>query len=215
LAGTAGDDTIQGLAGTDTMTGLAGNDTYYVDDAGDVVVEGAGEGVDTVRSSVDHSLAANVENLILTGTRDATGWGNELDNRIVGNAGHNLINGGPGNDILFGSAGSDMFYFRSKLNARTNIDRLPDFDATEDSIALVWLAFPAFVLGDGTLYPSQFRVGSTATTPSQRIVYNPVNGVLLYDPDGSGPIAAIPFAQLPPNLALTVNNFWIRPRTWL
>ena len=37
------------------------------------MLEQAGEGVDTVQSSVTHSLAANVENLTLTGTSAING----------------------------------------------------------------------------------------------------------------------------------------------
>src|SRR5262245_31075312 len=69
LIGTLGDDTINGLAGDDTMTGLAGNDTYYVDTPHDVVVEDAGGGRDTVRSTAGlYTMQANVENLVLIGT---------------------------------------------------------------------------------------------------------------------------------------------------
>ena len=39
---------------------------YFVDDSGDVVTENANEGIDTVQSSVDYTLSANVENLTLT-----------------------------------------------------------------------------------------------------------------------------------------------------
>ena len=52
LIGGAGNDTLNGGAGDDTMVGGAGNDTYVVDAAGDVVTELAGEGTDTVQSSV-------------------------------------------------------------------------------------------------------------------------------------------------------------------
>ena len=63
---------LNGGAGNDTMTGGAGNDTYVVDAAGDVVTEAAGEGTDTVQSSISYTLGANVENLTLTGTAPST-----------------------------------------------------------------------------------------------------------------------------------------------
>jgi hypothetical protein len=49
------------------MIGGAGNDTYLVDDTGDLIAENSGEGTDLVRASVSYTLAANVENLTLTG----------------------------------------------------------------------------------------------------------------------------------------------------
>ena len=43
------------------MAGGAGNDTYFVDNAGDVVNEAAGQGTDTVMASVNYSLTAGSE----------------------------------------------------------------------------------------------------------------------------------------------------------
>src|SRR5947207_9560752 len=67
LTGNIGDNTLNGGAGTDTMKGGAGNDTYIVDATTDVVTELASEGTDPVQASATYTLAANVENLTLTG----------------------------------------------------------------------------------------------------------------------------------------------------
>ncbi|MEW6313433.1 MAG: putative Ig domain-containing protein, partial [Pseudomonadota bacterium] len=108
ITGNSGMNTINGGAGADTMSGGTGNDTYYVDDAGDVVIEGANGGTDTVYSSVSFVLPDNVENLILTGTANITGTGNVLNNTITGNSGANILTGSSGSDIINGGAGADI-----------------------------------------------------------------------------------------------------------
>ncbi len=65
LIGNSADNILDGVTGADLMRGGAGNDTYYVDNAGDVVSERAGEGRDMVQSSVSYRLGAEVENLLL------------------------------------------------------------------------------------------------------------------------------------------------------
>ncbi|MFA5904527.1 MAG: calcium-binding protein [Desulfobacula sp.] len=60
-----GSDYLDGVTGMDIMTGQGGDDTYYVDNAGDQVIENADEGQDTVQTSVGYTLGDNVENLIL------------------------------------------------------------------------------------------------------------------------------------------------------
>jgi Ca2+-binding RTX toxin-like protein len=107
LSGGAGDDRLDGLAGGDTMAGGPGDDTYVVDVATDVIAESAGEGSDTVESGITLTLGANLENLVLTGTKAVNGTGNGLANVVRGNAANNVLTGGTGNDILEGGAGSD------------------------------------------------------------------------------------------------------------
>jgi trimeric autotransporter adhesin len=110
LEGLDGDDVLDGRGGADILVGGAGDDTYIVDNPRDSVVELAGGGMDTVESSTDYALPANVETLVLTGAGWISGYGNELDNTLVGspNAG-NYLNGGPGADTMIGGSGDDTF----------------------------------------------------------------------------------------------------------
>jgi Ca2+-binding RTX toxin-like protein len=124
LIGTAGPDTLDGGTGADILTGGLGDDLYIVDNTGDRIVEAAGAGTDTVQSSVTLTLAANVENLILTGSAAINGTGNTLANVLTGNTGVNTLAGGGGNDtldggldtvgdVLNGGAGNDIYIVRA------------------------------------------------------------------------------------------------------
>lgn len=108
LTGGDGNDTLDGLGGADSLDGGAGDDTYVVDNAGDVVTEAAGEGIDTAKSSITYTLAdPDLEVLILTGSGAINGTGNALDNMLIGNAAANSLVGGGGVDVLDGGAGND------------------------------------------------------------------------------------------------------------
>jgi Ca2+-binding RTX toxin-like protein len=91
------------------MYGGLGDDLYYVDNTSDWVFENPNEGVDLIRSSVSYALAANVEDLTLTGSSVINGTGNNLANVITGNGAANTLNGGGGADTLIGGAGNDTY----------------------------------------------------------------------------------------------------------
>ena len=107
LIGGGGRDTLDGNGGTDTMLGGPGDDQYFVNRVGDVVTEFANAGIDTVSSTVSHTLTANVENLVLDGDAGIDGTGNVLNNDLRGNAGANTLIGGAGDDFLRGRGGAD------------------------------------------------------------------------------------------------------------
>jgi Ca2+-binding RTX toxin-like protein len=109
LTGNSGANVLDGGAGADSMSGGAGNDTYRIDNAGDVVSEAAGMGVDSVSSSISYTLGANVENLTLTGSASINAIGNALANVLQGNAGPNVLNGGAGVDTMRGGGGNDTY----------------------------------------------------------------------------------------------------------
>jgi Ca2+-binding RTX toxin-like protein len=110
IYGNSGNNLLDGGAGADTMYGGVGNDAYFVDNPGDTIVEYANEGIDTVYSTADLRLGANVEYLVLQGTADLQGYGNDLVNVIYGNSGNNILDGGIGADTMYGGAGNDAYF---------------------------------------------------------------------------------------------------------
>ena len=219
LIGNTGSNILDGGAGADTMEGGAGDDTYMVDNVGDVVVEAAAAGNDTVIASVSFLLSENVENLTLTGFAALSGTGNALDNRITGNdgantlsagAGNDRIDGNLGNDLLTGGAGRDMFVFDTKLNAKTNLDRITDFNVKDDTIELENAIFTR-LKKTGVLAKTSLAVNALgkALDKDDFIVYNSKTGALSYDADGNGKAAAIQFATLQKGLALTSLDFMV------
>jgi Ca2+-binding RTX toxin-like protein len=112
-----GNDVLDGGAGNDTMSGGSGNDSYYVNSAGDVIVEGVGRGTaDTVATNVTFTLTAGAEVELLRttsngGTTALDLTGNAYAQTIVGNAGVNILSDGGkgGADTLNGLGGNDLY----------------------------------------------------------------------------------------------------------
>jgi Ca2+-binding RTX toxin-like protein len=207
LYGRGGNDQLIGGTGVDTMTGGTGDDIYFVDDATDVVKEVSGEGFDEVRSSVSWSLAGqNVELLTLVGEAAIDGTGNSVDNIIVGNDAVNVLNGLQGLDTLTGKGGADQFLMIGTPSL-ASLDTITDFQVAYDKIVLD-RSYYKQVGQEGALSADAFR-SSGAPDSSDRILYNPTTGLISYDADGAGGVAAIGFAQVTPGLALTANDFLI------
>jgi Ca2+-binding RTX toxin-like protein len=112
LFGGNGNDTLIGGApgvGANLLSGGEGNDVYIIADARDQLIELAGQGTDSVQTSLDFSLLAftEIENLTLTGTDTVSAIGNGLANTLTGNNSANSFDGDAGNDKLLGLGGND------------------------------------------------------------------------------------------------------------
>ena len=204
ITGNAGDNILEGGANADTLVGGLGNDTYDVRDAGDVTIEQANGGVDTVIAYRSVTLSANVENVAIRTTAALDATGNALDNSIVGNHAANRLEGGGGNDTLRGQGGSDTFVFRV-APGRDNADTITDFATGQDQL---WLSGRVFERGGrAALAEGEFRNGSAALDASDRMIYDRATGQLWFDRDGNGAQEKQLIAVLSNKAALDFDDF--------
>jgi Ca2+-binding RTX toxin-like protein len=180
LYGYDGNDLLDGGTGNDTMAGGTGNDTYIVDSASDIVTEAAGAGIDRINAYVSDTLNANVEYLCLYGTA-LNGYGNALDNTIVGNSnanilygydGNDILNGLTGNDAMVGGTGNDIYYVDSPGDniieaAGAGIDRINAYvsDTLNANVEYLYL-YGTATIGAGNALNNTIVGNSIANTLS-------------------------------------------------
>ncbi len=181
LNGGDGDDRLTGGTGADIMTGGLGNDWFYVDEAGDVATEAAGQGlVDRLFTSVSYVLAAGSEIEILstnlqvgTDAINLTGnafgqtiGGNDGANRLDGQGGDDTLNGNGGDDVLIGGTGRDTTRGGAG-NDWHYVDNVGDvvLDGVNEGTADRVLASVSYVLGNNAfveMFTTTLQTGTAA-----------------------------------------------------
>ncbi len=209
ITGNAGNNVLDGGLGADTLVGGLGNDTYVVDNVGDVVTELAAQGHDLVRTSVNYTLSANVDDITLTGNLAINATGNDLANIITGNDANNVLIGGAGDDLLIGlygndqltgGLGADSFMLTSApSNITPDVDTITDFNNLQgDKIYLLQSSFANIVVNlDRSLNMNDLLVSNNhSDTASQHFLFDTSTHGLYYNSDGSGYAAAMLVASM-------------------
>ncbi|NBJ09983.1 calcium-binding protein [Microvirga arsenatis] len=140
--------------------------------------------------------------------------GTRFNDQLKGAAGDDRLEGAEGKDTLTGDAGKDVFVFKSMLNARTNKDKITDFNVRDDSIWLDSAVFTKLGRSGSEDKPAQlkkayFTIGDKAKDRNDYLIYDKAKGVLLYDADGSGQGKAVAIATLSKNLKMTNADFFV------
>ncbi len=166
-------------------------------------------------------MPTNEDDLIIGGRGNDTVVAGNGDDTLIGGPGNDLLVAGSGNDVLsggwgrnrlVGGAGHDTFVFNSVLVAGPgdkayNFSTIANFNPANDVIELGHTIFKN--IATGVLSANAFEIGGGPTHPSERIIYNPHNGILYYAPEGNVVTDAIEFAKLSPHLHLTSADFLI------
>lgn len=179
IRGNDASNIIDGLAGADTMIGGLGNDTYFVDHAGDAIIEVKEQGTDIVQSSITYALADNLENLTLLGSGAINGTGNASNNILTGNTGDNVLNGNDGTDTLIGGRGNDTYLVNSTddIIIEAGYTYTSEIDSVQSSIS--------WVLGtnlENLILTETSSINGTGNERNNTIIGNSANNIL----DGSG-----------------------------
>ncbi|MEH2243471.1 beta strand repeat-containing protein [Nostoc sp.] len=230
ISGTAYDDLIVGSNGNDTLSSgdfssSGGNDTIdggKGDDLLSVDYINATKGITSTYNATTNigSITAgtngvsykNIEQLDISGTGyDDLIVGSNGNDTLRGDFGNDILTGGKGNDTLYGEDGTDTFAFNSFNEGVDSIDDFNFFDyQSKTTNELIQVSADGFGggLSSGLLKANQFTIGTSATTNTQRFIYNSATGGLFFDLDGSkSGFTQVQFAQLSTGLSLTENNF--------
>lgn len=166
IDGGEGNDVLNGGAGDDYMVGDLGDDYFVLADPGDVVVERAGEGIDTIATvfgstsdpNARYVLPDNFENLELIGS----GQG------VSGNSAANVITDGISPDVILAGGGDDTVHARANdiaLEGGAGFDKL--VFSLSGTLSATVSGFEALELRSGaslSLSGAQFNAGLSATT---------------------------------------------------
>jgi hypothetical protein len=235
LYGGDGNDLLNGDLGADIMMGGLGNDTYVVDSIFDQVLEGAGEGYDTVKSYVSYTLGDSIERIDLQGgTAKIDATGNALDNTLKGNFGDNVLMGMDGNDSISGSDGQDTliggaghdwlaggndadlfelgawssYTLVSGKAVSTSSDTITDFQSGVDQLVINDIDYAA--VGTGALNPLYFVNGAAATIAHAQFVYDQAHKALYFDSDGTGAAKMVKIADVSNAAPISASDFFVQ-----
>jgi Ca2+-binding RTX toxin-like protein len=177
---------------------------------------------DSANHSVEDHFLVNVENvagITFKGTAKAdkkNGTDEEdslsgaaKNDKLDGKGGNDVLDGGMGRDKLTGGDGNDTFVFSTKLNSKTNFDKIVGFTVEDDIFHLKASVFKG-IGPEGLLSEDAFVINAQgkATSELSLVIFDNGSGKIYFDADGTGKKHdAILVAIVDKNLELTNLDF--------
>jgi len=194
-----GNDFVNAGSGKDYIEGGMGDDIIWGGYSKDVIHGGGGS--DDIYANSAKSAPANllsvttdwngVTNTYAGGLTTLQGTAGEISNagdfagdELFGEGGKDHLHGDYGLDTMTGGGGKDHFVFET-VALGSAYDIITDFSHADDTIDLD-NGVLAGLGANGWLVAAKFYKGGAAHDTSDRIIYNPNNGVVWFDQDGKG-----------------------------
>ncbi|GFE71085.1 calcium-binding protein [Chroococcus sp. FPU101] len=208
LSHSSGDSTLYGGDGNDTLSGEfgsgygdAGNDTVGVT----IGSAYGGSGNDTVGVTIGSAYGGSGNDTV--SIVEGSAYGDSGDDTLTGGFGTSLI-GGLGNDILYCSYseyGNSIVFNTSNEGTDTIIY----FNNSSNSISVSASGFGGGLSSYTDITSEQFAYGSSATSSTQRFLYDTTTGYLRFDVDGSGSAASTVLAILQGAPTFTNSDIYV------
>jgi Ca2+-binding RTX toxin-like protein len=227
LTGGAGNDTfvardasfslILDLSGGDILQIAQGADAnVYVTAAWTATSTTTNAGSATINTGFAVNLAAAKgthgfrvfadETTVIGSTMADTLFGGRGNDTLFGGNGNDVLSGGIGDDNLAGGTGADTFVLGAQ-GGFSGLDTISDFQSGVDKISLNRYSYNTLDR-TGVLSSDAFWVGTSSHDDSDRLLYNPVTGEVLYDPDGNGASGAFLVVILESHPTLRFTDFF-------
>lgn len=177
--------------------------------AGEVTGTGLNAVLTVGNAQISYDAANNRIIQTVAANAIATLAGDDSDNTLTGNAGRNTLIGGRGADVLTGMSGFDNFVYNASDEGGDTITDL----GVDDQILISAAGFghglvAGVALSDGAIAATGVLVqGNTPIGTSANFLYE--NGVLSFDPDGTGGQPQVAIATLTGAPALSVQQIQI------
>jgi Ca2+-binding RTX toxin-like protein len=184
----------------ENLTGGSGSDTLIGDSGGNVLSGGMG---------IDVLSAMGGDDIVYGGAGSDQIWGNSGNDVIFGGIGDDIITGDVGFDRLYGGSGNDVFRI---YNSTDLADTIFDFKNQIGDNDIFYIQQSTFGAGlaKGLLATNTFKL-SSSLDGDDRFYYvsSGCNGLLYFDPDGSGSKGATLLATLVGNPTLSASDIFI------
>ncbi|MBF2000313.1 MAG: hypothetical protein IGS38_06300 [Synechococcales cyanobacterium M58_A2018_015] len=216
IRGGGGRDVISGGAGNDNLQGNAGIDIIDAEDGDDIVDGGQGNDMLLGGPGRDRLFGGEGEDTLRGGAGDDTLFGGPGSDNLRGGTGNDILNPGAGRDVMKGGAGRDTFRFEAgSTGAGVGLlDRITDFQPSEDRIELSRALLPGSGLSTGRLSADRFAIvqdldisSDTEAITEATLIYERKSGIVYYSPANG---QDVPLFQLQANLTtISASNFTI------